>query len=214
MIIDIPEINGLYLLTDIFTLEEDELYMTIIKNLSKDEINNCFQVHPALEFGWKFLPIMQRSEKDFLGKYPDWLLNIWTKVYENLLQTNFPVDYPDNVLINKYKIGEGCNAHVDDIKFWNNWVIGVSFGSGATMRFKRIKKDEDFKYFKQYDIYIPKGSVYILLNDARYEYTHEILPLKEDNIFNQIVKREERISLTFRTIHNDYLNNELRNKHL
>jgi len=201
MLIDIEEVPGLYLIPDLFSDIENDKYMEIMNTLEKQNV--CNQIHKAFEFGWKFLPISPKTKNDFLGEFPFWLLKIWNKVSDSLEQTNFPIKYPDHVLLNKYEPGEGCLPHTDDIKFWDNWVIGVSFGSGSIARFKG-------KYNKIYDLYLPIGSVYIMMNEARYEFTHEILAQKIDEYYGERIERKQRISLTFRTIHENYLSKKIK----
>lgn len=201
MLIDIEEVPGLYLIPDLFTEYENEKYIQIMNSLEKPNI--CNQVHTAYEFGWKFIPITTKTKNDYLGEFPFWLLKIWDKISDSLEQTNFPIKFPDHVLLNKYKPGEGCLAHTDDIQFWDNWVIGASFGSGSIIRFKG-------NFDKTYDLYLPIGSVYIMMNEARYDYTHEILPQNIDEYYGEKIKRKQRISLTFRTINEKYLSKKIK----
>ena len=189
-----PEIFGWYLITNVFTTAKEEYYLD---QISKDTTANiCHQIHKAKEFGWKFVPVEKKTEADYLGQFPEWLKEIWENVHQ-VLKTHlsfFPkYVMPDHVLLNEYEPGDGCKSHIDDVSFWNDWVVGVSFGSGCVMRIGGC------------DMFIPQRSVYVLSGDARYNLGHGIDFVKTDEYYGDVIERSKRTSLTFRTIHNDFL---------
>jgi alkylated DNA repair protein alkB family protein 8 len=49
-------------------------------------------------------------------------------------------------------------------------------------------------------VYLPRRSVVILQDDARYKWTHEIPSRKTDVIDGKRVPREKRVSLTYRSV--------------
>ncbi len=200
---DIPD---LYLIPNAFTKEENDMYMQILEGESNNP-NVSKQIHTATEYGWKFLPATIKLPEDYLGEYPEWLEKLWQKIifHANNNIEHFPKNaYPDNVLINKYEPGDGCNSHVDQINFWDNWVVGVSFGSGCTFEFMN-----DFN--KKIEIYIPSGSIYIMIDDARYKWKHGITFSQIDIYYGEIIPRTKRISLTFRTMMRHILSDEVKN---
>jgi alkylated DNA repair dioxygenase AlkB len=165
MLFQVENINGLYIIPNVLTDDENDFYMQILKN---DSYNICSQIHTATEHGWKFLPvrennkILKRKDSDYLG-FPDWLKKLRDIVLNNI--KNFFKDKDFNInhaLINKYEIGDECHDHTDDLEFWTDFVIGVSFGSYTVMKFC----NDDYII----DLNIPKCSVYIMLNDARYKW--------------------------------------------
>ena len=120
------------------------------------------------------------------------------------IPTTKPIENYDHVLINEYKPGDGCLAHTDELEFWEDWVIGVSFGSGCEMILSKGNVSKS--------IYLTIGSVYLLCGDARYKWTHEISFKFDDEVNGNKINRNERISLTFRTISNNFLSSKLKNK--
>jgi len=42
--------------------------------IKKDKSYNvCKQIHTANEYGFKFIPLAEKTGADYLGRYPDWL---------------------------------------------------------------------------------------------------------------------------------------------
>jgi alkylated DNA repair dioxygenase AlkB len=189
-----PGLPGWYLITGAFTVTEEEHFL---ESIARNESENiCDQIHTAKEFGWKFIPIKKKTKADYLGEFPDWLKEIWHIAHKSIKThvSSFPkFVMPDHVLLNEYEPGDGCKSHIDDLTFWNDWVVGVSFGSGCVMKLGCL------------DIYVPQRSIYILTGDARYKLTHGIDFVKTDEFYGDVIERTKRISLTFRTIHNNFL---------
>ncbi|GAA4201534.1 alpha-ketoglutarate-dependent dioxygenase AlkB [Pedobacter jeongneungensis] len=100
---------------------------------------------------------------------------------------------PDQVIINEYLPGEGIRPHKDR-NYYENQICGVNLGSGCIMRFIKGKNLEVI------DIEMPQRSMYIMQDDARKKWTHGIPPRKKDNINGILVKRERRVSVTYRKV--------------
>lgn len=205
-ILQIKNLNGFYMIHDFITQEEHDFYYEKLKMNNK---NVCNQVHTATEYGWKFIPvcdncrnIIKRTNDDRL-EYSDWAMDLNNmivnriNIFKNTILNicNFK---PNHMLINKYEIGDGCNPHVDDISFWTDIVIGVSFGSSTVMNFTRPNNSE-------INVYIPKCSVYILSDDARYKWTHSIPFTSTDCVYGVDMSRNHRISVTLRQIKQEHL---------
>ena len=201
MLLSVPEIPGLYLMPNVFSVEQETSNMHELKEL--DGGNPCPQVHNATEFGWKFLPVKPKTIEDKLhDELPEPIASIWTQ-----MKTAFPEKIsnkikakPDHVLFNEYGVGDGCKPHVDNTIFWQNYVVGASFGSGCTMRFTQIDNSE-----KSFEIFLPARSAYIMISDARFHWYHEILFDTTDNFYGKEIKRKLRYSLTYRAITKMYL---------
>ena len=203
MAIQLKEIDGFYLITNVFTKLEAE---NITDQIERERGNECRQIHTADEFGWKFIPVSKKSKKDYLGPNPQWLDQIWSRALDAInksMKLKLEILLYDHVLINHYDVGDGCKPHIDDLKFWDGFVIGVSFGSGCTMNLIT-------KYNKIVSIYLPVNSVYLLSGPARYIYKHGITFNSTDNVYGDQINRSKRISLTFRTINLNYLDLETR----
>lgn len=83
--------------------------------------------------------------------------------------------------------------HVDAVRFCGDRLGGLSLMSDSVMRLVNVNDSS-----KLADLYLPRRSLYILSNEARYEFTHAILPQK-DSYFNGLsVNKGRRISIIFR----------------
>ncbi|THH29383.1 hypothetical protein EUX98_g4796 [Antrodiella citrinella] len=129
------------------------------------------------------------------------------------------------VIINHYLPGEGITPHVDLLDRFGDGIIGVSMGSGCVMRFRKVEYDDDLdldddhhgdaQKQKEWDVYLPSGSVYVMTEEARYEWTHEIEKRMEDWVeagldpddtsseggsagVGKRIPRSVRVSITFR----------------
>lgn len=118
-------------------------------------------------------------------------------------------------IINLYEPGEGITPHVDLLGRYDDGIIGVSFGSGAVMRFDKVDddlgsledsdedEDGDGVERKRWDLYLPERSVLVLSEEARYDWTHGIDKRTRDYVCDATdggkwIARSPRISVTFR----------------
>lgn len=101
------------------------------------------------------------------------------------------VDKFNQCIINRYLPGQGINKHIDSLQYGNT-IVCFTVGSGATMTFTR---DEDV-----YDIYTEPNSVYVMQDDARYKWKHEMKNRKNDVIDGKKIARGIRWSITFREV--------------
>lgn len=85
--------------------------------------------------------------------------------------------------------------HIDSVKFCGSTIAGLSLLSDSIMRL--VKEDAPSEWL---DLLLPRRSLYILRDQARYDFTHEILK-DEDSMFNgQRVPRQRRISVICRNL--------------
>ena len=80
--------------------------------------------------------------------------------------------------------------HVDSVKFCGSTIAGISLLSDCVMRLK----GPDL----QLDAFLPRRSLYVMRDEARYDYTHEILKEDESVVDGRRVLRSRRISLICR----------------
>jgi alkylated DNA repair dioxygenase AlkB len=211
MSVAIETVPGLLFTPELITKDEEK---AILAALQTDRGHHVPQIHPAQEFGWRFLKrknqvypaICPVSKDDFLGPLPDWLIGLW---FNCLDRTTMPKQahsrLPDHVLVNTYLPGDGCVAHVDDPSFWDDWVVGLSLGSGCMLEFRKLTWDTP-----PVQLWIPPRSIYILTGDARYKYTHSIPFATSDSVDGKILPRAKRVSITFRTIQRSMLSEKVR----
>lgn len=206
MALQVKGIDGLYIIPNVFDSRSNEFAISIIESNRGKE---CKQIHFADEFGWKFLPKGIKTKSDYLGEKPEWLDQIWDQVLKSLhaniksIQTSKPIERYDHALINHYEVGDGCKSHTDDLEFWDDWVCGVSFGSGCIMNMSLNSQS--------HNVFLPTGSVYLLTHDARYRWKHSIQYSSSDLVYGVQIPRTKRISITFRTINSKFLSEEERN---
>ncbi|KAM6966805.1 alpha-ketoglutarate-dependent dioxygenase alkB homolog 7, mitochondrial [Tautogolabrus adspersus] len=85
--------------------------------------------------------------------------------------------------------------HIDSVKFCGSTIAGLSLLSDSIMRL--VKEDNSSEWL---DLLLPRCSLYILRDEARYNFTHEILK-DEDSVFSgQRVPRLRRISVICRNL--------------
>lgn len=96
--------------------------------------------------------------------------------------------------------------HIDSVRYCGSTIAGVSLLSDCVMKLVRVDTDSGTAEvnsplkFKNYyaNILLPRYSLYIMRNTARYDYTHEILDNKVSQIFGKTVEKDRRISIICR----------------
>jgi len=90
--------------------------------------------------------------------------------------------------------------HVDSIKFSGGIVAGLSLNSSRVLRLRPEVEDVGNKgYFV--DLFAEKNSLYILCDEARYSYTHEIVKDESGTPWDSELEGElcrDRFSVIFR----------------
>lgn len=85
--------------------------------------------------------------------------------------------------------------HIDSVKFCGSTIAGLSLLSDSIMRLVRENEQNEWL-----DLLLTRRSLYILRNQARYDFTHEILK-DEESVFNgKRVPRQRRISVICRNL--------------
>ncbi|KAF8270925.1 hypothetical protein EI94DRAFT_1721463 [Lactarius quietus] len=104
-------------------------------------------------------------------------------------------------IINLYSPGEGIAPHVDLLSRFGDGIVGVSLGAGVAMRFARAGRSDG----ECEEVWLPPRSVIVLCGEARYVWTHGIVPRTRDRVEEvqgadgwQWHCREPRVSVTFR----------------
>lgn len=100
---------------------------------------------------------------------------------------------PDQVIVNEYAPGEGLRPHKDR-NYFENQICGVNLGSGCIMRFIKIAGGDVV------DVEMPRRSVYVMQDDARYKWNHSVPARKKDTIDGNLKHRERRLSITYRKV--------------
>ena len=133
------------------------------------------------------------------------MLELFRVVSSYLKKTGVETEFNlDHCMVNRYQPGEGIFSHVDDVKYWGDWVVGVCIGSGATMKMTGPQGEKE-------SVYLFPRSVYLLESDARTKWQHEIPPQVADDVGGVMIPRGIRYALTYREI--KVLSDDLRNAH-
>ncbi|XP_066498426.1 alpha-ketoglutarate-dependent dioxygenase alkB homolog 7, mitochondrial isoform X2 [Hoplias malabaricus] len=85
--------------------------------------------------------------------------------------------------------------HVDSVKFCGSTIAGICLLSDSVMRLVREENSADWV-----DLLLSRRSLYILRDEARFKFTHEILKDEESYFSGQKVPRHRRISVICRNL--------------
>lgn len=181
-------IEGLYYIEN--AVDDD-----IINEIDKNEwmnISGNQKGRKVQQYGYKY-DYKSRNVKEKIKDIPDFLSKCNTTLTGISKKLGIiDDDYVFNqCIINNYESGQIISKHIDSDVFGK--VIGCyTVGSGGTMRFSH---GDD-----KIDLYVAPRSLYIMTGDARYKWSHELLGKKYDDNNGTLIKRERRVSITFRNM--------------
>ncbi len=165
---------------------EVELLKNIDEQPWKQDLKRRVQ-HYGYAYDYKALSLTAESK---LSDIPQWL-----QVYcKKLKDYQFFEQIPDQVIINEYQIGQGISAHIDCVPCFGAIIAIISLGSPCVMDFTNSKTGE------KAPLLLEQRSLAILSGDARYIWQHAIAQRKNDKYNGEIIQRNKRVSLTFRTV--------------
>jgi len=177
-------INGFTLIENYLIPEEEQNLITQINNqkwvVDYQRRLQYYNYRNELIKPYALIPI-PNPIPDFLNKIIDKMIN--DKIITNR---------PDQIIINEYKPGDGLKPHFDRKDYFSNEIVGVSLGSTTTLEFSNGSDKSN--------VFLPRRSLYILKDDARYLWKHGIVPKKYDVVNGIKVTRQTRISITFRNV--------------
>jgi alkylated DNA repair protein alkB family protein 8 len=128
-----------------------------------------------------------------LVAFPVQIPPLMYQLSKDIVQQNILLTQPDQVIINEYSPGQGIRPHTDR-NYFENQICGVNLGSGCVMRF--IKKSGG----DVVDYEVPRRSLYVMQDEARFKWNHAIPPRKKDNIGGNLQHRDRRLSITYRKV--------------
>lgn len=137
--------------------------------------------------GYRYDYKSRRVERSmFLGPLPDFVASLLPRLQAVAAFGQIP----DQVIVNEYLPGQGISAHVDCEPCFNNRIASVSLASSCEIEFQHRLNDQVFK------LILAAGSLLVIADEARYDWTHQIRPRLRDNG----ILRQRRVSLTFRKV--------------
>lgn len=184
---NLSKIDGLSMLHNFITENEEQILI--------DKIDNSFWIddlkRKVQHYGYRYNYKTRRIDESLhIGDLPGWMQPVINKIQD--LDSN--IDPIKQVIINNYEIGQGIAPHIDCEPCFGNYIISLSLMSDIVMQFKHQDNGEII------NIKLPRRSLTIIKDDARYKFTHGIAQRKRDNFNGSIASRSRRISMTFRSI--------------
>ncbi|XP_051572691.1 alpha-ketoglutarate-dependent dioxygenase alkB homolog 7, mitochondrial isoform X2 [Myxocyprinus asiaticus] len=125
----------------------------------------------------------------------------WGDVCESILRRVRAVAFPEGSpllgpvhVLDLDKSGY-IKPHIDSVKFCGSTIAGLSLLSDSVMRLVQENNSADWV-----DLLLNRRSLYILRDDARFKFTHEILKDEESLFSGQRIPRHRRISVICRNL--------------
>lgn len=180
-------INGLTYIPNFIDKLEVKNYIDCINSEKwSNELKRRVQ-HYGYKYDYKNRSI---NHSMFIGKLPNWTESLT----EKFIKYNLINELPDQLIVNEYLPGQGIANHIDCEPCFTDTIISVSLGSYCIMDFINVKTKEKI------EVLLEPGSVVVLSNEARYDWTHGITPRKSDKFKGFKMIRDLRISMTFRKV--------------
>ena len=179
------EVPGLMYVRDFISLQEEDKIVAAI-----DQADWISDLQRRVQhYGWRYdYKARQIDASMRLGSLPEWAERLARKLESSRLLPKLP----DQVIVNEYVGKQGIAKHVDSENFADG-IATISLLESWQMVFRKGRGRGGRKVEQRLD----RRSVAILTGDARYRWTHEIPPRKNEP---GRVPRRRRISLTFRKV--------------
>jgi len=119
-----------------------------------------------------------------------------TPVLDRLKKVAFAPDSPILDCAHVLDLSEKghIKPHLDSIKYCGNTIAGISLLSASVMRLVSIKQPEVF-----ITAYLPRRSLYVMKDTARYDFNHEILDNSVSVFRKEKVPKTRRVSIICRS---------------
>jgi len=143
-------------------------------------------------YGYKYDYRARKIDNSFyIGELPEWLVNLRKSFFvKNII--NF---MPDQAIINEYEPGQGIAPHIDCEPCFGETIITISLGSECVMTFQKEQTKKN-----KIEILLPRFSLTTMTGICRHNWYHSIASRKTDKFNSRTIKRERRISITFRKV--------------
>ena len=184
-------IEGLYYVPNYISDDEAQ---DIIQYLNKNEwirVSNRKVQHYGYKFHYRnrHSNMLEKCEKDI----PQCCQSILDRIIKDK-RFNIPNNYFfDQCIVNNYPKNTGIKPHLDRINCFDQIIVAISLLSPTIMDFKHIKNKQDICAIK-----IEANSVMIFSSQSRYQWSHSIWEQSKQLYNGQYLRKDQRISLTFR----------------
>jgi alkylated DNA repair dioxygenase AlkB len=186
---------GLFLYYDFLTEREEN---DLIEQLDTNGYWDDRLSRKVQHFGYEF----DYASRKVLADHP--LIPFPTlaqKVLDKISQEIDPTASTLNQLtINEYLPGQGISAHIDTHSCFGDMMLSVSLGGDIVFRFIPASAKLGRSLDERISIWLPRRCVLIMKAQSRFAFKHAIPLRKTDTVDGMVVKRERRISLTFRSV--------------
>ncbi|CAG7822379.1 unnamed protein product [Allacma fusca] len=136
---------------------------------------------------------------DAIHHYRETERSKWNKNNEGIINRVRRLAFPPNVsplkLVHVLDLAKNgvIKPHVDSVRFCGTTIAGISLLSSSIMR---LRLEEDKEVYC--DVLLPRFSLYVMKDYARFKYTHEIMSETESSFKGELVPRDRRVSIICR----------------
>ncbi|XP_041464023.1 alkylated DNA repair protein alkB homolog 8-like [Lytechinus variegatus] len=177
---------------------EHKLVNSIDWQSSSEKVNQSLKHRKVKHHGYEFKYTTNNIDRD--QPLPGGMPKLYDHVINRIMETGHVQFKPDQLTINQYQPGQGIPPHVDTHSAFEDAIISLSLESQVVMEF--IDPEGH-----QVPIVLPRRSLLIMTEEARYKWTHGIIPKKTDIIPDPtspesltLHPRAQRTSFTFRAV--------------
>ena len=143
-------------------------------------------------YGYKYNYRARKIDHSFyLGKLPEWS----KMIYQRMIDKNIISFIPDQAIINEYQTGQGIASHIDCEPCFGDVIISLSLNSSCIINFEKQPNSKN-----KIGIFIEPKTLLVMKNESRYNWYHSIPPRKSDKFNDENIKRDRRVSITFRKV--------------
>lgn len=179
------KIRGLHLQKDIL---DKEMEKNIIEELDTKEWSKSIS-RRTQHYGWVYNYSNRQANKK-APPFPSTIKHISDFLEEqNIIKA-------EQCIVNEYKRNQNISKHIDAPRTFGPVIVSVSLGEDTNIIFK--------KFNETLTLFVPRRSILIMKDEARYNWTHEIPKCATVTLENgeKVQKSGEyrRVSLTFRTM--------------
>jgi len=197
-------IDGLIVMQEFINEQEEQELIEFFQSNKTNACHGTMKHRSVTHYGYEFLYGSNNIDKSnpLKNKIP----SVCDTMIEKMVNDGLMLNRPDQLTVNQYEPGQGIPPHVDTHSAFEDSILSLSLGSQVTMEFSHPNGDV-------VPVLLPRRSLLCMKEEARYLWTHGIIPRKSDIVYTQdtdattspeqhltLLERGTRISLTFRKI--------------